>query len=41
VITGDAGGSEAATVAAAMVRHVLPAALWLRLEVEADDCGVW
>lgn len=35
-------GSEIATVAAAMVRHVLPAASSLRLEVRADDrAGIW
>ena len=40
--TGDASRrGEVAAVAAAMVRHVLPAAPSLRLEITADDCGVW
>jgi len=39
--TGCAGGSQVATVAAAMMRHLLPAAPSLRLEVTRDDCGIW
>ncbi len=33
--------SDTAAVAAAMVRHVLPAAPSLRLEITSDDCGIW
>ncbi|HUK69265.1 MAG TPA: hypothetical protein VLW50_11020 [Streptosporangiaceae bacterium] len=40
--TDEAGlSSEVATVASAMVRHVLPVTSSLRLEVTVEDCGVW
>jgi hypothetical protein len=32
---------NAAALAAAMVRHVLPAAGSLRLEMTTDECGTW